>query len=86
MSNSKQTTTKQSANTNDNTVDPSAVKDPNEWKTGDEPATGAQLSYLKTLAHDAGETFDENVPITKSEASKRIDALRQKSPRVQEGS
>ena len=86
MSNARQTTTKQSANTNDNSVDPSAVKDPNEWKTGDEPATGAQLSYLKTLAHDAGETFDENVPITKSEASKRIDELRQKSPRVQEGS
>jgi hypothetical protein len=24
-------------------------KDPAQWKTGDEPMTGAQASYLKTL-------------------------------------
>ena len=55
-------------------------KDPDEWKTGDEPMTAAQRSYLETLARDAGETFDEN--LTKAEASKRIDELRDKSPRL----
>ncbi len=53
-------------------------KDPDDWVTGDEPMTGAQASYLKTLseqAHDAS-AFDEC--LTKAEASKRIDALRDK--------
>jgi hypothetical protein len=53
-------------------------KDPDDWTTGDEPMTGAQASYLKTLceqAHDP-EPFDDG--LTKAEASKRIDALRQK--------
>ena len=27
-------------------------KDPDEWKTGDEPMTGAQRSYLDTLARE----------------------------------
>ena len=56
-----------------------AIKDPDDWKTGDEPATGAQLSYLKTLATEAGEEIDEN--ISKAEASKRIEALQQKTGR-----
>jgi hypothetical protein len=55
-------------------------KDPDEWKTGDEPMTAAQRSYLETLARDAGETFDEE--LTKAEASKRIEELQQRSPRV----
>jgi len=46
-----------------------------EWTTGDEPMTGAQASYLKTLSEEAGEAFDPN--LTKAEASKRIDALQQ---------
>jgi hypothetical protein len=53
-------------------------KDPADWTTGDEPMTGAQASYLKTLseeAHDAGAFADD---LTKAEASRRIDALRQK--------
>jgi hypothetical protein len=43
--------------------------------------TGAQASYLKTLseeAHDAG-AFDPN--LTKAEASRRIDQLKQKLER-----
>ncbi len=28
---------------------PAAAKDPDDWVTGDEPMTGAQASYLKTL-------------------------------------
>ncbi|HEY0126968.1 MAG TPA: DUF3072 domain-containing protein, partial [Blastococcus sp.] len=30
-------------------ADPTAEKDPADWVTGDEPATGAQKSYLETL-------------------------------------
>jgi hypothetical protein len=55
------------------------VKDPEQWTTGDEPMTGAQRSYLKTLSDEAGEEFDEN--LTKAEASRRIDELQQKTGR-----
>jgi Protein of unknown function (DUF3072) len=55
-------------------------KDPDDWKTGDEPMTPAQRSYLETLAQDTGEQVDED--LTKAEASKKIDELREKSPRV----
>lgn len=58
-------------------------KDPDDWKTGDEPMTAAQRSYLETLAQDSGETFDHE--LTKAEASKKIDELRSRSPRVAEG-
>ncbi len=54
-------------------------KDPDDWKTGDEPMTGAQKSYLKTLSDEASEEFDEN--LTKAEASKRIDELQEKTGR-----
>ncbi len=55
------------------------IKDPENWTTGDEPMTGAQRSYLKTLSEEAKEPFDEN--LTKAEASKRIDELQQKTGR-----
>lgn len=48
-------------------------KDPNDWVTGDEPMTGAQRSYLKTLSEEAKEPFDES--LTKAHASQRIDEL-----------
>ena len=53
-------------------------KDPDEWVSGDEPMTGAQASYLKTLSEQAREpeAFSEN--LTKAEASKRIDVLKAK--------
>jgi hypothetical protein len=53
-------------------------KDPDEWVSGDEPMTGAQASYLKTLSAQAHEpdAFDEK--LTKAEASKEIDRLREK--------
>ncbi len=57
------------------------IKDPEEWTTGDEPMTGAQSSYLKTLASKAGEEVEEN--LTKAEASKRIDDLQEKTGRGQ---
>lgn len=59
-------------------------KNPDEWITGDEPMTGAQRSYLKTLSEEAHESFDEN--LTKAEASKRIDELQRKTGRGVGGS
>jgi len=55
------------------------IKDPDEWKTGDEEMTGAQRSYLQTLADEAGEEVDPN--LTKAEASKRIEELQKKTGR-----
>ena len=56
-----------------------AEQDPDDWTTGDEPMTGAQASYLKTLSEEAGEEFDQS--LSKAEASKRIDALQEKTGR-----
>jgi hypothetical protein len=55
------------------------IKNPEDWTTGDEPMTGAQRSYLKTLSEEAKAEFDEN--LTKAEASKRIDELQQQTGR-----
>ena len=54
-------------------------KDPEDWVTGDEPMTGPQESYLRTLAREAGEDAPED--LTKAEASERIDALRDRTGR-----
>ena len=62
------------------TNETSPAKDPDDWTTGDEPATAAQMSYLTTLAHDSGRDVPEGV--TKAEASRLIDELRGTSPRV----
>jgi hypothetical protein len=56
-----------------------AEKDPDDWVTGDEAMTGAQASYLKTLSEEAGEEFDDG--LTKAEASKKIDALQERTGR-----
>ena len=65
--------------TND-TDQPGLQRDPDQWKTGDEPMTPAQRSYLETLCRDTGEEFDES--LSKADASKRIDELRDRSPRL----
>jgi len=49
------------------------IKDPDDWVTGDEAMTGAQRSYLETLAREAGETLPAD--LTKAEASEHIDRL-----------
>ena len=54
-------------------------KDPSDWVTGEEPMTAAQASYLRTLAEQAGESFDPN--LTKAQASQRIDELRERTGR-----
>jgi hypothetical protein len=56
-------------------------KDPDEWTTGDEPMTGAQRSYLKTLSEEAKVPFDD--ALTKAQASKRIDELQKMTGRGQ---
>ena len=53
-------------------------KNPDDWTTGDEPMTGAQASYLKTLSEEAKDETAFADDLTKAEASKHIDALRQK--------
>ena len=58
-------------------------KDPDEWVTGDEPITGAQRSYLKTLCEEAREPFDDK--LTKAQASRRIDELQEKTGRGAHG-
>ena len=58
-------------------TDNGTIKDPAEWTTGDEPMTGAQDSYLHTLARRAGEEVEED--LTKAEASMKIDELREKT-------
>ncbi len=58
-------------------------KDPADWVTGDEPMTGAQKSYLKTLSEEAHVEFDES--LSKADASRRIDELQHKTGRGLQG-
>ena len=55
------------------------IKDPDRWTTGDEPMTGAQRSYLHTLAEEAHEEVPEE--LTKADASKLIDELQERTGR-----
>jgi hypothetical protein len=48
--------------------------------TGDEPVTGPQESYLSTLAQEAGEDV-EPASLTKAEASRKIDELKERTGR-----
>jgi hypothetical protein len=57
-------------------------KDPETWTTGDEPMTGPQESYLRTLAREAGEEVPEG--LSKAEASELIDRLQDRSQRLKE--
>ena len=56
-------------------------KDPEQWVTGDEPMTGAQRSYLDTLAREAGEQLSAD--LTKAEASEHIERLQGRTGRGQ---
>ena len=58
------------------------IKDPDRWTTGDEPMTGAQRSYLHTLAEEAHDEVPEE--LTKAEASKLIDELQERTGRGRE--
>lgn len=54
-------------------------KSPKDWTSGDDPMTGAQESYLKTLADQAHEPDPTEHDLTKADASELIDEMRQKA-------
>ncbi|MBX7449049.1 DUF3072 domain-containing protein [Mycolicibacterium sp. 3033] len=54
-------------------------KEPSQWVTGDEQMTGAQRSYLHTLAQEADTEIPEDV--TKAQASEMIDQLQHETGR-----
>jgi uncharacterized damage-inducible protein DinB len=58
---------------------PNPEKPPEQWVTGEEPMTGPQISYLRTLCREAGEEFDRT--LTKADASKKIEKLQAKTGR-----
>jgi Protein of unknown function (DUF3072) len=45
----------------DDTAQLALQRDPEQWKTGDEPMTDAQRSYLETLCRETGEEFDDTL-------------------------
>ncbi len=67
--------------TQQNADQSNTIKDPDQWTTGDQPMTGAQRSYLHTLAEEAREEVSGE--LTKAEASKKIDELQEKTGRGQ---
>ena len=52
-------------------------KDTDDWVSGDDPMTGAQASYLRTLCEKAGVHDKSQNSLTKAEASKLIDEMRE---------
>lgn len=71
-------------NTNQQDQNPqqNPVKDPEDWTTGEEPMTGPQASYLRTLLQQAGQDPDSlDESMTKADASKMIDELQEKTGR-----
>jgi hypothetical protein len=58
--------------------DSNTRKDPDDWVSGDEPMTGAQRSYLKTLSEQAHDPESYEETLGKAEASRRINALKEK--------
>jgi hypothetical protein len=70
------------SNNQNQNQDQNPVKDPDEWTTGEEPMTGPQASYLRTLLQQAGRSADElDESLTKADASKMIDELQQETGR-----
>jgi Protein of unknown function (DUF3072) len=55
-------------------------KEPDNWVSGNDPMTGAQASYLKTLSEECHEPETFQADLTKAEASKRIEALKAAKP------
>ena len=72
------------ANKNQDARERGTIKDPEQWVTGDEPMTGAQDSYLHTLAREAGQDVPEDM--TKAEASEKIEELQEATGRGTRGS
>jgi len=64
-------------------TDNTPFRDPEHWKTGGEPMTAAQKSYLETLTTEAGESVDDLDELTKAEAAIRIEELQKQTGRGQ---
>ena len=64
-----------------NDTSTNAQKNPDNWTTGDEEMTGAQRSYLHTLAQQAGHNPEDYNGLSKAEASKKIDELQAETGR-----
>jgi hypothetical protein len=59
------------------------LRDPEKWKTADEPITTAQRAYLETLLREASEEIPEDLDeLTKAEAAVRIDELQRRTGRT----
>ena len=58
------------------------IKDPEDWVSGQEPMTGAQASYLKTLSEETGRPDLYDPGLDKAEASKRIDQLKREGAKA----
>lgn len=72
--------TRPSANPKTNPAS-NAERIPRDWATGDNPMTGAQASYLKTLSEEAHDAEAFGPELTKAEASLKIDELKQHTGR-----
>ena len=70
-----------SQNSSTDAQNSTTLQHPEQWKTGDEPATTAQLSYLETLTREANEKWNPEQSWTKSEAAIQIEALQKKTGR-----
>ena len=73
----------QSSRTNSTQASPSPIRDPSEWRTGDEPITAAQRSYIETMATEAGMELDDVESMTKADAAMLIEELQQRTGRGQ---
>jgi hypothetical protein len=69
----------QMTNNTDEGSSSNTEKDTKDWVTGGEPATGAQESYVHTLAEQANEEVPED--LTKAEASDMIGKLQDETGR-----
>jgi hypothetical protein len=52
-------------------------RDPKLWQTGSDPMSDAQRIELEVLSNQASEPFTDG-PLTKAEASEKIEYLREK--------
>ena len=67
---------------NESAVQGSPLGSPNGWVNGDEPMSGTQASFLRTLLEETGGTAEDlDESLTRRRASELISELRQRSGR-----
>ena len=78
----KETSARSGDVTRDAGLQRNPVRNPEDWTTGDEPMSGQQASYLRTLLGEAGRpAVDLDESTTKAQASQLIDELARQSGR-----